>query len=64
MSVATPEADFTGPIPSRNFKSKADIWYRMIASSSNPIELLTHADFADVITVYSGACGALQGVSA
>jgi SprB-like repeat protein/type IX secretion system substrate protein len=56
-------ANFNGPEPTLNLKSRADIWYVFQATTSEEIEVLTNADFADVITIYSGNCGALVEVA-
>lgn len=56
-------ANFDGPMPSRNSKSKADIWYRFTTNTNTPLEILSHADFADVITVYQDACDNLEEVA-
>ncbi len=56
-------ADFNGPEPSLNLKSRADIWYVFEATTSEEIEIQTNADFADVITLYSGICGTLSEVA-
>ena len=52
-------ADFEGPEPSLNLKSRADIWYAFSATA-NSLEIKTEADFADVITVFSGDCNNLS----
>ncbi len=56
-------ATFSGPEPSLNLKSRADIWYTFIPTTDQEIEVLTAADFADVITIYSGTCGAFSEVA-
>lgn len=53
------DATFDGPQPSRNLKSRADIWYAFQATTTS-MEVLSNADFADVLTVYSGDCSALE----
>ncbi|MFT5264392.1 MAG: hypothetical protein ACI8YQ_003138 [Polaribacter sp.] len=55
-------ADFTGPEPSLNLKTRSDIWYSFLATASS-LEVSTRADFADVISVYSGTCGGLTEVA-
>ena len=52
-------ANFNGPEPSLNFKTRSDIWYSFTATA-NELEIKTQADFADVITVYSGNCNNLM----
>lgn len=49
-------------IPSRDAYARSDIWYQINANSSD-LEIITNADFADVITVYSGTCGVLTEVA-
>lgn len=63
-------AAMNGPQPSRNALARADIWYSFVATPSSPLptlsgnfEILTHADFADVITVYKGVCGNLEEIA-
>lgn len=55
-------ATFDGPEPSRNVKSRASIWYYFTANSDGEVSISTEADFADVITLYSGSCGSLVEV--
>lgn len=52
-------ASMSAPFPSRNLKSRASIWYAFVPDSQNDLEILSHADFADVLTVYQGECGQL-----
>ncbi|HRI26438.1 MAG TPA: hypothetical protein PK715_00135 [Chitinophagales bacterium] len=52
------------PLPSLNNRSRASIWYRFTAPAGGKVVINSGADFADVITVYSGNCGALTEVSA
>ncbi len=56
------EAQFEQNIPSLNQKSKADVWYNFTTSSNKNLEIISHADFADVLTVYSGTCNQLREV--
>ena len=56
-------ANFNGPEPMLNLKSRADIWYVFEATTAEEIEILTNADFADVVTIYSGTCGVLTEVA-
>ncbi len=55
-------ADFTGPEPTLNLKSRSDIWYQFTATATE-LTINTGADFADVITVYSGNCDNLTEVA-
>ena len=57
-------ATFDGPIPSLNKRSDHSIWYSFTApSNGDNVEIRTLADFADVITVFSGSCGNLVEVA-
>jgi SprB repeat/Secretion system C-terminal sorting domain len=49
-------ANFNGPEPSLNLKTRSDVWYTFEATA-NTLEINTAADFADAIAVYSGSCG-------
>lgn len=50
------DAKMDGPEPSLNTKSKADVWFKYVHSIDRPVDILTNANFSDVITVYSGSC--------
>ncbi|HFC01384.1 MAG TPA: hypothetical protein ENJ53_11310, partial [Phaeodactylibacter sp.] len=56
-------ANFSGPEPSRNNRSRADIWYSFLATTTDELLIESNADFADVITLFSGACGNLTEVA-
>lgn len=60
-------AGMTAIQPSLNELARADVWYKFVAPSPSPtpskIEVLSHADFSDIITVYSGGCNALQEIA-
>lgn len=56
-------ATFEGPMPSRNDKSKSDIWFQFTPAADTPLDILTQADFAEVITLYRGSCGQLEEVA-
>ncbi len=55
-------ADFSTPVPSLNNKSRADVWYSFKPTSTQPLEIISHADFADVLTVFKGNCNQLEEV--
>lgn len=55
-------ANFNNPLPSLNERSRADVWYHFTATKSNPLEITSHADFADVITLFKGDCTNLAEV--
>lgn len=50
-------------LPSANLRSRADVWYSFVAVSNQVHEIVTQANFADVITVFKGSCTALQEVA-
>ena len=56
-------AGFEGPQPSLNLKSKADIWFKFIATSDTLLEIETVANFSDVITLFEGNCDNLVEVA-
>ncbi|MGB1204348.1 MAG: hypothetical protein ACPG5B_01810 [Chitinophagales bacterium] len=57
-------ATFDGPVPSLNKRSDHSIWYSFTApNDGSHIAITTLADFADVITVFSGSCGNLSEVA-
>ncbi|MBK9272351.1 MAG: T9SS type A sorting domain-containing protein [Saprospiraceae bacterium] len=51
-------------LPSLNQRSRADVWYEFTAISSKPHEIIPHANFADVITIFEGNCSNLMEVVA
>ncbi len=51
-----------GPAPSYNTRSKSDIWYSFRPTSTKPLEIISHSNFAEVMTLYTGTCAALQEV--
>ncbi|MEM8907224.1 MAG: SprB repeat-containing protein, partial [Bacteroidota bacterium] len=55
-------ATFNGPEPRLNRKSRADIWYVFEAPMAAEIEILSDANFSDVLTLYSGTCNNLTEV--
>ncbi|MGB1205376.1 MAG: hypothetical protein ACPG5B_07015 [Chitinophagales bacterium] len=50
------------PFPLLNNKSRASVWYAFVAPNEGELEIFTDADFADVITVFSGSCSNLTEV--
>ena len=56
-------ATFSGQMPSLNDKSKADVWFSFNSGQQSELEILTHADFADVVTLYKGECDMLEEVA-
>lgn len=57
------DATFEGPVPSLNTNSRSDIWYQFTATNAGNFEIETNANFADVITLYSGTCGNLTEIA-
>lgn len=55
-------AEFNTPVPSLNDKSRADVWYTFKTNSTKDLEIISHADFADVLTVFKGSCTQLVEV--
>ncbi|MCC6463342.1 MAG: SprB repeat-containing protein [Saprospiraceae bacterium] len=50
-------------LPTLNELARADVWYRFTAAAlpaNQHYVLQSNADFSDIITLYAGACGALQ----
>lgn len=56
------QARFDNPEPSLNLRSRADVWYHFIPTSSNALEIISNANFADVLTIYRGECNQLTEV--
>lgn len=50
-------ANFEGPIPTRNKRSTNDIWYTFISPPDGRVLLESNANFSDVLTIYQGSCG-------
>ncbi|MDX1913701.1 MAG: T9SS type A sorting domain-containing protein [Saprospiraceae bacterium] len=53
-------------IPSLNELARHDVWYTFVApalAADEVLEIRSNADFSDVITLYSGDCGALTEVA-
>ena len=63
VEALTYYAETTDPVPSLNEKSRADVWYKYLHMTSDPITLRTNADFSDVITIYQGNCFGLLEVT-
>ncbi len=57
------DATFFGPEPSLNLKSKSSIWYSFEAPEDGEVIIESNADFADVLTVFSGTCGNLTEIN-
>ncbi len=53
-------AVFEGPQPSCSDKAVAGLWYRWQADFTGVAKLTTHADFNDVVNVYTGGCQTLS----
>lgn len=50
-------------LPSLNLRSRADVWYSFVAVSNQVHEIVSKANFAEVISVYKGSCNSLQEVA-
>lgn len=62
------DADTFAPIPGKNRLARSDVWYRFTAPAlsptpATPLVLKANADFSNIITLYSGACGQLSEVA-
>lgn len=55
-------AHFDQPIPSLNSWSRADIWFSFTPTNNKHLEIVSNANFADVLTVYTGNCTNLNEV--
>lgn len=53
-------ASFEGPVPACADKSVSGLWYKWQADFSGSAKLSTHAEFNDVITVFTGGCASPQ----
>ncbi len=56
-------AGIESKVPSTNNRSRADVWYKFTALSNKSLEIITHSDFAEVITLYKGDCNALEEIA-
>ncbi|MBK9256778.1 MAG: T9SS type A sorting domain-containing protein [Saprospiraceae bacterium] len=56
------KADFDGPSPSVNHRSRADVWFSFIPAEDGDYSFLSDADFADALAVYNGDCNGLTEV--
>ncbi len=57
------QAGMENSIPSANTRSRADVWYKFTAVSNKTHQIITHADFAEVIALYSGSCTSLKEIA-
>ncbi len=57
------KAGIDGPLPATNLRSRADIWFSFTPETDGDYTFFSHADFADVIAVYSGECSQLSELS-
>jgi hypothetical protein len=55
-------AETDQPTPSLNNRSRADIWFHFEAESEK-VKISSHADFADVITLFDGDCQNLTEIA-
>ena len=56
-------ANTQGPTPSKNYRTRHDVWYSYTPSTNEPFTVVTNADFSDVITIFSGDCNNLVEVA-
>ena len=52
-------ATYSTPLPTKNLRSRSDIWYKLTTTSTKDLEITTNSDFSEVITAYKGTCGSL-----
>ena len=52
-------ATIQAPIPSQYEFARADVWYKFTATADTNYVINSQADFAQIITLYSGNCGSL-----
>jgi hypothetical protein len=53
-------------LPSLNERARADVWYTFVAptlAANQKLEIKSNANFADIITVYTGGCNALSEIA-
>ncbi|HMW39514.1 MAG: hypothetical protein K1X68_13980 [Saprospiraceae bacterium] len=56
-------AEMEGVVPPANTRSRADVWYKFTANTNKVHQIVSHADFAEVVSVYKGNCAALEEVA-
>ncbi|MBL7827856.1 MAG: choice-of-anchor J domain-containing protein [Saprospiraceae bacterium] len=59
-------ASTSNTIPSLNQLARADVWYSFTAPALQPgeaLEIASHADFSDILTLYKGSCNNLEEVA-
>ncbi len=57
------QASFSNLVPSCNEYATDDIWYHFVPTTSDSLLITTESEFAEVITLYEGSCGALTEVA-
>ncbi len=62
INASNKKADFDGPLPTQNLRSRADIWYVYSPQDNAGFEFKSNADFADALAVFKGSCGQLVEV--
>lgn len=58
LSGNNQNALFLGDQPSCDTRNEGALWYRYVAPSTGITEVVTNAAFNDIITIFSGSCGA------
>ena len=56
ISSVNMSALLDGPLPLKNHRSRADVWFSFTPASTGDYYFESRADFADVITVFKGNC--------
>jgi hypothetical protein len=60
-------SNISTPQPTQNELARADVWYHFTApalAAGEYLEIVSNANFSDIITLYSGACANLTEVAA
>ncbi|MBK8699077.1 MAG: hypothetical protein IPN29_05845 [Saprospiraceae bacterium] len=52
-------ADMNGPLPAKNNRSRADVWYSFTPETQGNYVFRSQANFADALAVYTGNCDSL-----
>lgn len=56
VSAKNLSASLNGPLPQKNHRSRADVWFSFTPKTSGDYLFESKADFADVVTVFTGNC--------
>jgi len=55
-------ADWNGPAPSYNLRSRSDVWFSIKPSSTKPLQITSRSDYAAVISVFTGNCNTMTEI--